>query len=284
MRDRFYEGENGQTIFNQSIVQQALGISEQEADELGLLIREGFLGVHPVWQPNLTGWQIYLPCHTLEDFPRHGSLKREINAAVDRLVAQSKRSRKTHVSSRGFRGGGLFETIFTGEPTQPRRYQVFVSSTFDDLKDERKQVVQSLLEMRCFPAGMELFPATNEEQWKLIKSVIDESDYYIVIVAARYGTLIPGMTTSYTEREFDYAKRVGKPIYGFYHSSPGKIIGDKTERTLVGKQRLERFTAKIKSNRICRSWSNAHELGSAVLSSLQQAFKDHPRVGWVRAD
>jgi hypothetical protein len=285
MRDRFYAGENGQTIFNQSTVQQALSLSEQEADELGQLVRGGFLGVHSVWQPNADGWQIYLPCHTLEDFPRHGSLKREINVALDRLVAQSKRSRKSHAAPRGFRGGDLFAEIgFAGEAAQPKRYQVFVSSTFDDLKEERKQVVQSLLEMRCFPAGMELFPATNEEQWKLIKSVIDESDYYIVIVAARYGTLVSGTTTSYTEREFDYAKRIGKPIYGFYHSDPGKIIGDKTERTLVGKQRRERFVAKIKSNRLCRSWSSAHELGGAVLSSLQQAFKDQPRVGWIRAN
>lgn len=50
-----------------------------------------------------------------------------------------------------------------------KRYQVFVSSTFADLKEERRHVIQALMEMDCIPAGMELFPATDEEQWEFIK-------------------------------------------------------------------------------------------------------------------
>lgn len=284
MRDRFYAGENGQTTFKQSDVQEALKLTEQEADELGQVIRGGFLGIHPVWQPPNPGWQFFVPCHTLEDFPRDGALKHELESAFERLVLQAKRSRKRQPASAIFHHRDPFdEALIGGDSGQSRRYQVFVSSTFDDLKDERKQVAQTLLEMKCFPAGMELFPATNEEQWEFIKTVIDESDYYVVIVGARYGTLLPGTKISYTEREFDYAKRTGKPIYGFLHSAPGKIIGDKTERTLVGKQRLARFVERIKSNRLCRFWSNAHELGGAVTASLQQAFKNQPRVGWIRA-
>ena len=43
-----------------------------------------------------------------------------------------------------------------------KRYQVFVSSTFNDLKDERQAVTQALLSLDHFPAGMELFPASDE--------------------------------------------------------------------------------------------------------------------------
>ncbi|RNL60215.1 DUF4062 domain-containing protein [Arthrobacter oryzae] len=60
-----------------------------------------------------------------------------------------------------------------------KREQVFVSSTFVDLRDEREKVIQGLLEADCFPAGMELFPATNDEKWELIQGVIDDSDYYL---------------------------------------------------------------------------------------------------------
>lgn len=56
-----------------------------------------------------------------------------------------------------------------------KRYQVFVSSTYADLQDERQEVMQALLELDCIPAGMELFPAANEDQWTLIKKVIDDS-------------------------------------------------------------------------------------------------------------
>ena len=84
------------------------------------------------------------------------------------------------------------------------RYQVFVSSTFADLEEERKNVIQTLMEMNCIPAGMEFFPAIDEEQFEFIKRVIDDSDYYIVIIGGKYGSL----TTegiSYTEKEYDYA-------------------------------------------------------------------------------
>jgi hypothetical protein len=50
-----------------------------------------------------------------------------------------------------------------------KRYQVFISSTFQDLQEERKEVMQALLELDCMPAGMELFPAANEDQWSLIR-------------------------------------------------------------------------------------------------------------------
>ncbi len=70
-----------------------------------------------------------------------------------------------------------------------KRYQVFVNSTYTDLMEERNEVMQALLELNCMPAGMELFPAANEDQWNWIKRVIDESDYYVVIVAGRYGSV-----------------------------------------------------------------------------------------------
>lgn len=44
-----------------------------------------------------------------------------------------------------------------------KRYQVFISSTYVDLQEERQSVLQTLMEMDCIPAGMELFPAADEE-------------------------------------------------------------------------------------------------------------------------
>ena len=83
-----------------------------------------------------------------------------------------------------------------------RRFQVFVSSTYTDLVDERREVIQALLEMECLPAGMELFPASNDEAWTLIQQVIDDSDYSEVIVGGRYGSLT-AEGLSYTEMEYD---------------------------------------------------------------------------------
>ncbi|MCX6381232.1 MAG: DUF4062 domain-containing protein, partial [Armatimonadetes bacterium] len=57
-----------------------------------------------------------------------------------------------------------------------KRYQVFVSSTYQDLQEERQEVMHALLELDCIPSGMELFPAADEAQWSLIKKVIDDCD------------------------------------------------------------------------------------------------------------
>jgi hypothetical protein len=66
-----------------------------------------------------------------------------------------------------------------------KRYQVFVSSTFADLTVERQAVIQGLLSLDHFPAGMEQFPASDEDAWALIRGVIDDSDYYLLVVGGR---------------------------------------------------------------------------------------------------
>ena len=58
-----------------------------------------------------------------------------------------------------------------------KRFQVFISSTFKDLQEERQAVMRAVLELGQMPAGMELFPAADEAAWDLIKGVIDASRY-----------------------------------------------------------------------------------------------------------
>jgi hypothetical protein len=98
--------------------------------------------------------------------------------------------------------------------TVSKKYQVFVSSTYTDLQEERQEVIKALLELDCFPAGMEFFPSTDDDQWTLIKRIIDECDYYIIIIGGRYGSVTPE-GISHTEKEYRYALETGKPIIAF---------------------------------------------------------------------
>ena len=135
-----------------------------------------------------------------------------------------------------------------------KRYQVFVSSTYEDLQKERQEMMHSLLELDCIPSGMELFPAANEDQWTVIKQVIDDCDYYLVIVAARYGSLGPE-GDSYTEMEYRYTQQIGKPCMAFLHLDPGKLAANRTESTDKGKKKLAEFRALLQT-KLCKSWSN----------------------------
>lgn len=167
---------------------------------------------------------------------------------------------------------------------QSKRYQIFLSSTFADLVDERRKVMQSLLEMDCIPSGMEFFPASNDETFEFIKTVIDESDYYIIIVSARYGSVADD-GLSYTEKEYDYAVSSGIPVLGFIRNDISDISLSKTDRDEVLSNKLQAFRSKIlSSGRLCKLWSNPDELAGQVISTLNQAIRRHPRPGWIRGD
>lgn len=157
-----------------------------------------------------------------------------------------------------------------------------MSSTFEDLREERSEVTQALLELDCIPSGMELFPAADEDQWSLIKGVIDDCDYYVLIIGGRYGSIGPD-GLSYTEMEYRYAVEKRKPVLAFIHSDPGSIPAGKTEQNTAGKEKLLAFR-ELASKKTVKFWASRHELGSVVSRSLVNLKKRHPAVGWVRAD
>lgn len=164
-----------------------------------------------------------------------------------------------------------------------KRYQVFVSSTYSDLKDERQGVIQTLMEMDCIPAGMELFPAADDEQWEFIKRVIDDCDYYLLIIGGRYGsTTKEGI--SYTEKEYEYAKERGLKVLAFIHEKPEEIPMGKSEIEPELRSCLITFRDKVSTGRLVKFWSTAKELPGIVALSLSKCIKAYPAIGWVRAD
>jgi hypothetical protein len=164
-----------------------------------------------------------------------------------------------------------------------QRHQVFVSSTYTDLIAERSEVMQALLELECMPAGMELFPAANDNQWDWIKRIIDESDYYIVIVAGRYGSISKDTGLSFTEMEYRYAVERNKPVIGFLLEDPSRISIKLSEQQPNKVKKLETFRDLVKG-RLCKFYSSPADLGAKVSRSITQLKKQHPRPGWVRAE
>lgn len=164
-----------------------------------------------------------------------------------------------------------------------KRYQVFVSSTYRDLQEERREVMQALLEMNCIPAGMELFPASDDDAWTLIKGVIDQSDYYIVVIGGKYGS-IDDSGISFTEKEYNYAVKMRKPIAPFLHGASEKLPAEAIELNPQLRKRLEQFRSKVERAHHCKYWTTPEELGGKLARSLIQLIKTKPAVGWIRSD
>lgn len=162
-----------------------------------------------------------------------------------------------------------------------KRYQVFISSTYADLKEERSRVIQTLMEMDCIPSGMELFPAADEEQFEFIKKVIDDCDYYLLIIGGRYGS-ITAEGVSYTEKEYNYAIEKGIKVIALLHGQPDEIPVGKTDKDAALAKRLADFRAKVETNRLVKYWKTAEELPGIVSLSLSKTIKTYPAIGWVR--
>ncbi|MEV7826446.1 DUF4062 domain-containing protein [Microbacterium enclense] len=165
-----------------------------------------------------------------------------------------------------------------------KRYQVFVSSTYVDLQEERRAVISTLLESDAFPAGMEMFPASDDDAWSLIKGVIDDSDYYLVVIGGKYGSLDPAEDISFTEKEFDYAVATRKPVMAFMHGDPNALTVEKSEKSEDMQEKLANFRDKVKSSKHVKFWTTPEDLAGKVALSFNKLTRQFPAVGWIRAD
>lgn len=159
-----------------------------------------------------------------------------------------------------------------------KRYQIFISSTFNDLEKERMLLAQNILRKGYYPAGMEWFHGIDEEQFEYIKQVIDDSDYYVLILGGLYGT-ITSDGRSYTEKEYDYAIEKGKKTILMIQQNP-TITEVSDERKILFSQ----FRKKVTDNRRFSFWNTKEELTSKFDANLDLTIKKFPMQGWVRCN
>lgn len=164
-----------------------------------------------------------------------------------------------------------------------KKYQIFISSTYKDLIDPRNKVIESILSLYHFPIGMEMFSAADDEQWDIIRETIDSSDFYIILIGSRYGSLTKE-GISYTEKEYDYAKEIGVPILSFvkHDSVPTTPVERESDPEMIRK--IDDFKVKVTANKMCEFWRNSDELALKVNTALTKSFNRKKRVGWIRGD
>lgn len=150
------------------------------------------------------------------------------------------------------------------------------------MKEERKAIIESLLNARYIPAGMEIFSASSDEQFNYIKKIIDDCDYYILILKQNYGSISNATGISYTEMEYNYAIKKKKPILAFIYDNLENLKISKTEKN---RDLFWKFRERIlNTNRLCKLWSSSLELIPSVIGSLNEEVQSNPQLGWMRPD
>jgi len=168
-----------------------------------------------------------------------------------------------------------------------RKLQVFVSSTFQDLIEERQAAVSAILKAGHIPAGMELFTSGDKSQMQTIKKWIDESDVYMLVLGGRYGSLEPSSGVSYTELEYDYAIEQEKPFFAVVINEAS--LEEKVKkygRDMMEKEspkQLKMFREKVLSN-ISSFFDDHKDIKLCVHESLSDFATNRDLKGWVSAD
>ncbi|WP_243322210.1 DUF4062 domain-containing protein [Geothrix sp. SG200] len=164
-----------------------------------------------------------------------------------------------------------------------KRFQVFVSSTFLDLQKERQAAQKAILGLNHMPAGMELFPATDDSAWQLICDVINISDYYVIIIGGKYGS-IDEAGISYTEREYEYALSREIPVIPLLHKDPKELPRNKTEESAKLWKKVDAFRKRIEKRHHCSYWQTEDDLQAKLIVALIDSTKRNPRTGWIKSD
>lgn len=168
-----------------------------------------------------------------------------------------------------------------------RKLQVFVSSTFTDLQEERQAAVQAILNAGHIPAGMELFIASDESQWEIIQEWIQESDIYMLIIGGRYGSIEPKTGKSYTHLEYEYALSLEKPHFVIViddetTQNKAKKVGVKITDVFDNSPQLKEFKNSIMGGKLVHPCENLDKIEASVLKSIYKLSQREGLKGWIR--
>lgn len=164
-----------------------------------------------------------------------------------------------------------------------RMYTIFISSTYDDMREERRKVIDTILRMGHMPVGMEMFSADVEEKWEQIKRTIDEADYYVLLIKRRYGSVSGETDLSFTRQEYEYAKKKKVPVLAFIASQDAPVCARDIENDPEKLRLLQKFIEDVKSDCYRGFWSNPDHLCTLLSNALERQFRRNARGGWVRA-
>ena len=167
-----------------------------------------------------------------------------------------------------------------------KKLQVFVSSTYTDLIEERQAAVQAILDAGHIPAGMELFKAGNESQLKTIYKWIDQSDVYMLILGGRYGSIEEKSKKSYTQLEYEYALSKDIPVFAVIISDAfltNKInrmgLSNVTETSAPDK--YKDFKSLVMS-KVIRPVDDCKDIKIAIHTTLNEFINEYDLTGWIR--
>lgn len=149
----------------------------------------------------------------------------------------------------------------------------FISSTFLDLKTERKTVTDLFKRLNIIPQALDTKPASNNSSKSEIKNGIRQSDFVVLLIGGRYGTIDKSFTESdvlsITHWEYNLAFNQKKPIIAMIKNAPSATDNNQEKLAM-----LERFKKILTHRHSPQYFDNSEELFEKVLHSIIPSYRN----------
>lgn len=155
---------------------------------------------------------------------------------------------------------------------------IYLSSTYADLKDYRRIVVEALRKSTYHVIAMEEYVAKDERPFETCLMDVEKADIYVGLFGFRYGYIPPAHHQnpnglSITELEFLHAQKLKKPCLTFIGKEdagiPLTLVDAYTGDGDKGKQ-VERLRRYLLTEKLASAFSSPYELATLVLAAVKK--------------
>jgi len=161
------------------------------------------------------------------------------------------------------------------------KYLIFVGSTLDDLKNERREIPRIIMELGHIPVMPEFLDSEAKNYDKLLEKIIEECDYFIAAAAHKYAP--KDEKSSALEAEFNIARKKDIPVISLVIDEKARWKATKKEKDPALIKKLEALKAKLRAT-TGDTWLNTTDLCQKLQSLLIQQINIAPQNGWVKSD
>lgn len=147
-----------------------------------------------------------------------------------------------------------------------KKYQIFISSTYMDLREIRSIAYTTILEMGHIPVGLDIFQVSDDYSTeKYVSKYIDSSQIIVIIIGDRYGS-ISKSGKSFVEEEYLYSVSKNKKVLFFINSHLRK----------VDDPNYQKFVNSILEKNLVVLWDNKDDFKIKLISNISQILTNYP--------
>lgn len=151
---------------------------------------------------------------------------------------------------------------------------IFVCSTYSDLTEERKAVLDAIRRLQLQHDSMEFFGARANQPIETCLEEVRRSNILVVIVGHRYGTLVPELGLSFSEAEYAEGHSLKKPCLVYLRDDNVPVLPKHVERDPDKLRLLENWKATLQERHTVAPFQESRDLAVQVAADLGRTISE----------